>query len=139
MPAIGNVVINDGATTPVAHTFAPAGIEGATALYADRSGGIPVGYFTLDVSLRKPSPKSIEKQYLATFRIITPILEQTSPSTASGIQPAPTVGYKPIATVQFWLPERSTLQNRKDLRKLVQNLMADSVVTSVVENLESVY
>lgn len=139
MPAIGNVVINDGATTPLAHTFGPAGIEGIVASYADRSSGIPVGYFTMDVSLRKPSPKSIEKMYKATFRIKTPILEVTSPSTATGIQPAPTVGYNPMCDVSFWLPERSSLQNRKDLRALVKNLLADAVVTALVENLESVY
>jgi hypothetical protein len=139
MPAIGNVVINDGATTPLAHTYAPAGISGPIAYYADRSGGIPVGYFTLDISLRPPSPQSTEKMYLATFRIKTPILEQTSPSTATGIQPAPTVGYTPICEMKFWLPERSTLQNRKDLRAFAKNLLADAVVTAVVENLESVY
>jgi hypothetical protein len=139
MPAIGNVVINDGATTPLAHTFGPAGIDGLVAGYADRSGGIPVGYYSLDVSLRKPSPKSIEKMYLATFRIKTPILEQTSPSTSTGIQPAPTVGYTPIAELKFWLPERSALQDRKNLRAFVKNLLADAVVTAVVETLESVY
>lgn len=140
MPAIGNVVINDGATTPVAHTFAPAGISSSnTAFYADRSGGIPVGYYTLDISLRAPVSNSIEKMYLATFKIKTPILEQTSPSTATGIQPAPTVGYNPICEMKFWLPERSTLQNRKDLRAFAKNLLGDAVVTAVVENLESVY
>lgn len=139
MPAIGNVVINDGATTPVAHTYGPAGIEGIVASYADRVTGIPVGYLTLDVSLRKPSPKSIEKMYLATFTIKTPILEVTSPSTASGIQPAPTVGYKPICEIKFWLPERSALQDRKNLRAYAKNLLNDAVVTSVVEQLEAVY
>lgn len=140
MPAIGTVTVNDGATTPVAHAYAPAGIDGnQVASFADRSGGIPVGYGKLTISLRPPSPKSIEKMYLATFRLETPILEQTSASTASGIQPAPTVAYKPIAEVRMWLPERSTLQNRKDLRAQVKNLLADAVVSAVVENLETVY
>lgn len=139
MPAIGNVTINDGATTPVAHIFAPAGISGLVASYADRSGGIPVGYPTLDLSLRAPSNQSREKMYLATVRIKTPILDVTSPSTATGIQPAPSVGYTPIAELKFWLPERSTLQNRKDLRAFAKNIMADAVVTALVETLENVY
>lgn len=139
MPAIGNIVINDGAGTPVAHTFAPAGITGLVANYADRVGGIPVGYPTLDVSLRPPSPQSREKMYLATIRIKTPILDVTSPSTMTGIQPAPSVGYTPIAELKFWLPERSTLQNRKDLRAFVKNLMNDAVITNLVETLENVY
>ena len=139
MPGIGNVTINDGAATPAAHTFAPVGIQGIVASYADRSGGIPVGYPTLDVSLRSPSGQSREKMYLATVRIKTPILDVTSPSTATGIQPAPSVGYTPIAELKFWLPERSTLQNRKDLRAFAKNIMADAVVTAVVETLENVY
>jgi hypothetical protein len=139
MPAIGNVTINDGAATPVAHTFAPAGISGLVASYADRSGGIPVGYNSLDLSLRAPSSQSREKMYLATVRIKTPILDVTSPSTATGIQPAPSVGYTPIAELKFWLPERSTLQNRKDLRAFAKNIMADATVTALVETLENIY
>lgn len=139
MPAIGNIVINDGAATPVAHTFAPNGIVQDQAKYADRSGGIAVGYFTIDATLRPPSNQSRERNYLATLRIKTPILEVTSPSTGTGIQPAPTISYNPIAELKFWLPERSTLQNRKDLRAFVKNLMADAVVTALVETLEPVY
>jgi hypothetical protein len=98
-----------------------------------------VGYYTLDLSLRQPSPQSQEKMFLATIRIKTPILEQTSPSTATGIQPAPTVGYTPIAELKFWLPERSTLQDRKNLRAFAKNVMNDAVVTALVETLENVY
>lgn len=139
MPAIGNIVVNDGATTPVAHTYAPAGIDGINARYADRASGIPIGYNTIDLSLRAPSAKSLEPMYLATFRVKTPVLEVTSPSTASGIQPAPTVAYTLIGESKFWMPERSSLQNRKDLLAMHKNLLANAVVTSVIENLESVY
>jgi len=140
MPAIGNVTINDGAATPLAHVFGPVGIDGnLVAKYADRSGGIPVGYLTVDISLRPPSPKSIEKMYLVTARTVFPVLEVTSPSTASGIQPAPTVAYKLIAETKFWMPERSTLQNRKDVSALHRNLLANAAMTSVIENLESIY
>lgn len=139
MPAIGNIVVNDGAASPVAHTFAPAGIDGITARYADRAVGIPVGYNTIDLSLRAPSAKSLEPMYLATGRTKTPVLEVTSPSTASGIQPAPTVAYTLIAESKYWMPERSTLQNRKDLSALHKNFLANAAFTAVVENLESVY
>lgn len=139
MPAIGNIVVNDGATTPVAHTFGPAGIEGQTANYADRAGGIPIGYNTISLTLRPPSPKSLEPMYLLTARTVNPILEVTSPSTASGIQPAPTVAYKLIAESKYWLPERSSLQNRKDVSAEHKNLLAHATFTAMVENLESVY
>lgn len=138
MPAIGNVVISDGATTPVAHTFAPVGIDGTVATYADRSGGIPVGYWTLSIGLREPV-KNGAAVYKVTAKLLLPILEQTSPSTATGIQPAPTVGYTMAANVEFLLPARSTLQNRKDVLALCKNALANGLFTSVVENLENIY
>lgn len=139
MPAIGNIVINDGATTPVAHTFAPVNIEGITARYADRSGGIPVGYYTLDISLRQPVSSSQEPMYLATLRVKLPVLEQTSPSTATGIQPAPTVAFTMISETKYWMSERSSLQNRKDINALHKNALANAAWTAVIENLETIY
>lgn len=140
MPAIGNIVINDGAATPVAHTFAPVNVVGNKASYADRSGGIPVGYYTLEIVVRPPvSNEPSSRQYLAVLRTVTPVLEVTSPSTASGIQPAPTVGYKLSAKTEYLMHERSTLQNRKDLNALHKNGLAHAAWTAAIENLEAIY
>jgi hypothetical protein len=139
MPAIGTITINDGAGTPAATAFAPVGISGITASHADRGGGIPVGFPTVDVSLRNPSKESREKMYLATFRVKYPVMDVTSPSTGTGIQPAPSVGYTLIGEVKMWLPERSTLQDRKHIRAFIKNLMSDAVTTNLVETLENVY
>jgi hypothetical protein len=137
MPAIGNIVINDGAATPVAHTFSPVGVEGVVATHADRSAGIPVGYGNIAISLRKPASGS--GVYKASIKILVPTLEQTSPSTATGIQPAPTVAYTTAMHLDFLLPARSSLQNRKDILAYAKNLLSHATVVSVVENLENVY
>lgn len=137
MPAIGNIVIND--SVPTAHTFAPVGIDGINAKLADRAGGIPVGYFTMDIALRSPSAKSLEPMYLATLRLRMPILEQTSPSTATGIQPAPTVAFTLISETKMWMSERSSLVNRKDLNALHKNALANAAWTTMIENLEVIY
>lgn len=137
MPQIGNVVINDGAGTPVAHTFAPVTINGPLASYADRSGGIAVGFPTITASLTSPTKTS--RLYKARLRVVVPVLETLSNSTVSGILPAPTKGYDMTADMTFLMPERSTLQNRKDLLAFAKNLLANALVTAVIENNETIY
>lgn len=137
MPSIGNIVINDGATTPVAHTFAPVGINGAVASFADRSGGFSVGYPTITASIANPSKTS--RLYKARFKVVLPVMETISNSTMSGIAPAPTKAYDLTADVTFLMPERSSLQNRKDILALARNLLANAVATALIENNESIY
>lgn len=140
MPAIGNIVIADGATTPVSHTFSPVGINSdMVAFFDDRSAGIALGYNNLSISLRKPQSGAKTRNYKAHLKLVLPTLEVTSPSTASGIQPAPTKAYDAMASVEFILPERSSTQNRKDLLTLLKNALAHATVTAVVQDLENVY
>lgn len=137
MPAIGNVVINDNEATPVAHTFAPVGINGPVASYADRASGISVGYPRLTASLVVPSKGS--KLYKARFKLVLPVLENITNSTMSGVLPAPTKAYDLTADLQFIMPERSTLQDRKNIMALAKNLLADAVATALVETNANIY
>lgn len=140
MANIANVVINDGQTTPVAHTFAPVTSRDETgvAIWTDRSSGIPVGFPVLSFKMRMPSKGS--RNYRVTAKVRVPTLDVTSPSTGTGIQPAPSVAYATEVNVEFILPERATLQNRKDALAYVKNFLANAaVVTAAVENLENVF
>ncbi len=138
MAAIANIVVNDGKTTPVSHTFAPVTIDSAgVAKWADRSGGISIGFPTITYSLKNPNQGS--RAYKLVAKVSLPVLEQTSPSTSTGIQPAPMVAYSLIANVELVLPERSTLADRKDLFAYVKNVLANSLFTQGVENYETVY
>jgi hypothetical protein len=139
MSAIAPIVINDGLTTPVAHTFAPVTINSSgVASWADRVGGISIGFPQLSYSLKNPTTGS--RAYKMQAKVVLPVLEQTSPSTATGIQPAPTVGYNLIANIELVLPERSTLADRKNLIAFVRNYLANAaVITAGVENYETVY
>jgi len=49
------------------------------------------------------------------------------------------LSYVPRAFVEFVLPERSSLQNRKDLRKMLPLLLADAQVVAMVENLQGIW
>lgn len=146
MPALASITINDGQATPVAHTFNPSGPDrnGASHLF-DRSGGIAIGFPEILLSLTTPAParsgqeSTSNRLYRASFRITVPVLEVTSPQTGTGIQPAPTKGYDMTFKGEFILPERSTLQNRKDILAYAKNLLAHAFSTSLVQDLESIY
>lgn len=137
MAAIAAITLNDGQGAPVAHTFSPVTITGDVAKWADRSGGIAVGYPIMTMGLRPPTNGS--KVYKATIRIMVPTLEVTSPATGSGIQPAPTKGYDCAFMGEFLLPERSSKPNRQDVFAYVKNVFANSTLKSLVEDLESVW
>lgn len=137
MPAIGNIVINDGESTPVAHTFAPLSVTGPLAIYEDRAGGISVGFPRISLSVLPPSKTSRLTKVRA--KLVYPVLEVVNSSTYSGITPAPTKAYDVTADLTFFMPERSTLQQRKNLNALFKNFLANAAWTAVVENLEAVY
>lgn len=138
MSAIAAIVINDGATTPVAHTFNPVKIDlSGVAHFADRIGGIALGYPTISISLRSPTKNS--RMYRVMKKTVTPVLELTSPSTASGIQPQPTLAYNLTHVEEFILPERSTEQQRKDIIAYVKNGSLNAQWVNAAQNFESIY
>lgn len=138
MSAIAALTLADGQTTPVNHTFNPVNIDSAgIAKWADRSGGIALGYPVVTFSLRSPTKTS--RNFKLTAKVVTPILEVTSPSTSTGIQPAPTKAYDLLATIDMVLPERSSVAQRKDLLAYLKNFLANAVMTAAVENQETVF
>lgn len=103
--------------------FTPFGFvpnQPGVAKWVDKSGGIPVGYPVLTLSVREPTKAS--RVYKVTAKVDIPTLEQTSASTASGIQPAPTKAYSCQCVMEFLLPERSTNAERKALLRNVASL-----------------
>lgn len=138
MAQIAALTIANGAATPVNHTFAPVNKDAAgVAKWADRVDGIAIGYPTVTYQLRIPTVSN--RNYKLTARVALPVLEVTSPSTSSGIQPAPTLAYTLTANVEIVLPERSTLAQRNDLLAYVRNYLSNAVITSGVQNFESIF
>lgn len=138
MAAFAPIVISDGQVTPVAHTFSPERIDPAgVAKFVDRVTGIAIGFPVLTLATRSPSKGS--RNYRVTGKLVVPTLEVTSPSTASGIQPAPTKAYELIATFEFVLPERSTLAERTNALAYAKNFLANTNVTNAVLSFETTY
>lgn len=145
MAAAANIVLNDAQGTPVAHTFVPLGPDSnGVWWFEDQSGASPIGYNKISMSLVRPlttsqgesSEKRVSRLKLALH---TPKLENTTNSTVSGVAPAPTISYTPRAQLELIIPERSSLQDRKDLRKYAQFLLADAAVVAAAENLQGVW
>lgn len=138
MAALAPITINDGQTTPVSHSFVPVIVDAAgVAMYEDRILGISIGFPKITASVRRPVKGSAN--YRVVQKITVPVMEVTAPSTSTGIQPAPTKAYDMRANVEFILPERCTLQDRKDLLAYVKNLLAHATTLSAVTNFEHVW
>lgn len=138
MAAIATISLNDGQATPVAHSFVPApDLISNLPRWEDKSGGIALGYPYITLGMRRPNKAS--RAYKLSTKVVTPVLEVTSPSTATGIQPAPTLAYNLMAVTDIVLPERSTLAQRKDLLAFYRNFHANAVVTSAVQDFEAVW
>lgn len=140
-----NIVLADAQATPVNHTFVPLGPDkDGTFWFEDQSQASPIGYWRISYQLKRPSPgqagqNSNQRTYRAVIGVHEPILEVVSNNTVSGIAPAPTVSYVPRSFVEYVMPERASLQNRKDLRKMTYNLQNESQLVSLVESLISPY
>lgn len=143
MSAIANIVLNDAETTPVAHTFNPSrqGLVGNSMVadFEDRAAntGIPVGFYKVHLDFSRPSKE--RKSYRIGLKLSTPVLENTTNSTVSGIAPAPTISYTPMVDCTVVIPDRSSLQNRKNLRKMFYELLNNSQVVAAIENLDAPY
>lgn len=139
MAAIAPIVINDGQATPVAHTYNPIQ-TGELATYK-RNGdtSVPVvGFESILLSLKEANGSS-EAVNRAKFTLRIPVLETPSGGASSGYVAPPKVAYFLMAQLEFILPNRSTAAQRKDLRVLCANALANSQVVALIEQLERPY
>jgi hypothetical protein len=133
MSVQANLVLDDGQTTPVAKTFSPRGADLKLATWRDTTAGISIGMPVITLS-NKESPGN-NGAYRVEARVQIPVLETIS-GDAGGYIPAPRVAYTMFGKVELVAPQRSTVQNRKDLRAFVANLLAHAVMTETLVNFD---
>lgn len=139
MAAAVNIVLNDALGTPVAHTFVPTGRDNnGTYWWEDQSTAQGIGYNRVSMTLKRPPPpragqSSGDRVYRAIITIHTPVLE-TLGTNDNGLTPPPTVAYVPAFKGEFVISERSTLQNRKDLRKFADFALAEAQLIGLIES-----
>jgi hypothetical protein len=130
-PTILNTV-----AVPLTDVFSPEGfVSPGVAKYVNRASGVAIGFPGFTMQVRPPTKES--RIYKVTAKLVVPTLEQTSPSTATGIQPAPTKAYDVTAILEFMLPERSTRPEREYLLSYVKSLLAATIAYSDNSNQET--
>lgn len=128
MPQLAPIVINDGAATPVAHTFSPVTTDGFLAVSKERVG-VPVGYPSLEETVRPPV-KGGEVYKLKTVLKI-PVVANVDGSSV--------VVRTAQGTVEMLFHESSSEQERKDLRVMLANYLGNATTIQVIEKLEPKY
>lgn len=135
MPAIGTLTAADAAATPVNHNFVPSKVDGDIARYNEKSSSIAAGFWPLSISLRAPLANSTAKVYRCQLSLAIPV---TATQTINGVT-STAVTHTNRVNVEFILSADGIVQERKDIRKLLVNLLNDPSVMDVVENLNNVY
>lgn len=136
MPAVADIVLADGLATPVNHTFNPTKVTPDLVTYHDKVSGVMAGFPSITLGNRLPSGKN--GNYKASARLRVPVLE-TAATAASGFTPGPTVAYSLTAALDCVIPERATLNERKDLYAYIKNLAAHAVFGSLTKDMDLPY
>lgn len=145
MPQAANIVLADAQGTPVNHTFVPLGPDkNGVFWFEDQSQANSLGFWRISVEVKRPSlatsgQNADNRSNRVRVGLHEPALANITNSTVSGVEPAPTLAYVMRSFSEFVMPERGTLQNRKDLRKMTSNLVSNSLIVDVVENLQLIY
>lgn len=113
--------------------YNPAGSDKGIVKWVDRSGGVGTSFSPLTQGyLENQTSRKLTK---ISFRVEIPVIATTdSDCSCSG-----TVLRTSSAQVEFWIAPDSTLAERTDLYQRVKDLVATTLVSGAVENLDPAY
>jgi hypothetical protein len=130
--ARANLVINDRAGTPVAHTYTPDGDDAnGVHVYSEKTS-VPAGNPRYTASLRNSNGK-----YRPTVKLTVPV---TQTQTINGIS-SPVVVRTSYAEVNFTFDALSSTQERADTVGLLVNSLAaaQTQINDMIVNLSDIY
>lgn len=127
MPTFADLTINDGAATPVAHTFKCKLNDKGLSTWEERTGGIPVGYLLVKVQTADNA-----NVRTVTIDVVCPVLAAVSGANAQGYTPAAKVDYTNRSKHQFWLAQRGSSQERTNLWAYARNILDNASIKSVI-------
>lgn len=133
MATFADIILNNGAATPVAKTFKVKMNDNMTSLWEERSGGIPLGYAT--VKLQTKDTQTVRKVMLW---VAIPTLEAVAGANEAGFTPAAKVAYTHRSYQEFILPQRGTLDERKNLIAFHTNGLSNATIQLVVKDGEEI-
>lgn len=149
MPAVANIILANGETTPVNHTFAPLGQDRSTGFwwFEDQSprvtstsamGWPRIGIRTKRATDGGPGANAQTRVNRVELVIALPQLE-TLGTSSSGLTPAPTVAYVDRAKIEFLMPARNTAADRKDSLAYARNLLDNAIAADLIQNLTTIF
>lgn len=132
MSAAANVVVYDGAATPVAHTLVPVGQEstpelGKVSKWREMIASIPQ-YANVRLTTFQKWLKSGTERLELRFEV--PVMESVSGANSAGYTAAPKVAHTLQGSLVFYFSERASEADRRLIRQMVVNA-GNSVVTTV--------
>jgi len=149
LPQIASIVLANGESTPVNHTFAPLGQNPKTGfwVFEDQSPRVssstPMGWPRLAIRARRaseggPGENAQTRINRVEFVFSMPALETVGTSD-SGLTPPATVAYVDRIKGEYLLPARNVLADRKDDLAFSKALMSNSIFVDLVHNLSQIY
>lgn len=148
MTAFTAITLPDGQATPANHVFNPASVSNSNGVsvfnYQSEETDSALGNYVITQSLARPAAPApgttaTNRTYRYRLGISTPILETLSNASLSGIIPAPQVAFVPRVVLEIPMPERSTVQQRKNLLAFARAMLDDPSVTAQVVDLEGIF
>jgi hypothetical protein len=131
------IVIYDGQSTPVAHTFGPENKNSLEASYVDRVTGLSVGFPRIKVNhVLADRNQPLNK---VRVRINVPELEVIGGTTEEGYTPAPRLAFSENGDCQFVFHERASKQQRKTARMYMANFLLTATAEKMIDDLEPAY
>jgi hypothetical protein len=129
MPTLAALTINDGQTTPVAHTFSPVTSNGRKGEWADRSSTTLVGWRILSNEVLLPATASGAYRNLTLGKL--PV-EGTVEGTVK------VVGQNSFK-IEFNFRQEATDQEKKDAIAYAQNYLSNTSVKNAIIAMEPHY
>jgi len=132
MSARTNLVINDRAATPVAHTFSPDGDDANGVHLFSEKVGVPAGYSRYTASLRQTNGK-----FRALLKLAVPV---TQTQVINGVS-SPVIVRTSYAEVSLTFDALSSAQERADTIGMMVNSLAtaQTQINDLAVNLSDIY
>lgn len=127
MPAMSDIVLNNGAATPVAKTFKAKSVVGTLAKWEERSAGVPIGFIRL--ALETKDSASTRRVKVSVSR---PTLEAVTGANPSGYTPAPAVAYTLQGAADFTVSTRASEAEKADLLAFLYNALAHAIFKGAI-------
>lgn len=131
MAVMAAIAVADGASTPVTHTFNP--VTDNPPEWSDSDAGVSFKYLQYRIKVQ-------QKRANGSNGMNRVVITLTTPKGGDGVTvPANEVARFGTVKMEFLLPAKGTKQERKDLRTLAKNLLADAQIIDIVDELNSAW